>query len=65
MEKVAENCKTSQIFGVSRQILDKIDVQLCENLYYLKVNDVLICFYVFYFIKKYCLVLSLQYLDFP
>ena len=30
MEKFAENCKISQKFGVSRQILDKIGVQLCE-----------------------------------
>ena len=33
MEKFAENCKVSQKFGVLRQILDKIGVQLCENLY--------------------------------
>ena len=31
MEKFAENCKTFQNFGVSKQILDKIGVQLCEN----------------------------------
>ena len=58
MEKFAENCKTSQKFGVLRQILDKISVQLCENLYYLKVKDILISFYDFYFMKKYCLVLT-------
>ena len=33
MEKFAENCKISQKFGVSRQIMDKIGVQLYENLY--------------------------------
>ena len=58
MKKLAENCKTSQKFGVLRQILDKIAVQLCENLYYLKVKDILIRFHVFYFMKKYCLVLT-------
>ena len=58
MEKFAENCKTSQKFWVLRQILDKIGVHLCENLYYLKVKDILISFHVFYFMKKYCLVLS-------
>ena len=57
MMKFAENCKTSQRFWVSRQILDKIGVQLCENLYCLK--DILISFHVFYFMKKYCLVLKL------
>ena len=31
MEKFAENCKISQKSEVSRQILDKIGVQLCEN----------------------------------
>ena len=36
MEKFAENCKISQKFGVSRQILDKIGVQLRENLHSLK-----------------------------
>ena len=30
MEKFAENRKICQKFGVSRQILDKIGVQLCE-----------------------------------
>ena len=33
MEKFVENCKISQRFGVSRKIMDKIGVQLCENLY--------------------------------
>ena len=33
MEKFVENCKISQGFKVSRQILDKIGVQLCKNLY--------------------------------
>ena len=58
MEKFAENSKTSQKFGVSRQILEKIGAQLCENLDYLKVNDIFISFYVFYFMKKYCVVLT-------
>ena len=44
MEKFVENCKTSQTFGVSRQILDKIGVQLCENLYCLR--DILISFHM-------------------
>ena len=59
MEKFAENCKTSKKFGVSRQILDKIGVKLCENLDYLKVKDILISFYVFYFMEK---ILSGSYL---
>ena len=60
MEKFVQNCKVPQIFGVSRQILDKISVQLCENLYCLKDN--LVNFhYVFYLMKKYCLVLKLCY----
>ena len=46
MEKFAENCKISQKFEVSRQILDKIGVQLCENLYCLK--DVLIGFHMLF-----------------
>ena len=58
MEKFAENCKTFQNFGVSKQILDKLGVQLCENSDYLKLKDILISFYVFYFMKKYCLVLT-------
>ena len=49
MMKFVENCKTSQRFWVSRQILDKIGVQLRENLYCLK--DILISFHVFYFMK--------------
>ena len=32
MKKIAENHKISLKFGVSRQILDKIGVQLFENL---------------------------------
>ena len=38
MEKIAEaeNCEISQKFGILRQILDKIVVQLCENLHCLK-----------------------------
>ena len=58
MEKFVENCKISQRFGVSRKILHKICVQLCENLYCLKVKDILISFRVFYFMKKFCLVLK-------
>ena len=50
MEKFVENCKISQRFGVSRQILNKIGVQLCENLHYLK--DILISFYMFLFHEK-------------
>ena len=46
MEKFVENCKISQRLGVSRQILDKIGVQLCENLYCLK--DVLIGFHMLF-----------------
>ena len=58
MEKFAENCKISQKFGVSRQILDKIGVQLRENLHSLK--DILISFHIFlYFMKRSCLVLKL------
>ena len=56
MEKFVENCKISQRFRESRQVLDKIAVQLCENLYCLK--GILISFHVFYFMKKYCLVLK-------
>ena len=58
MEKLAENSKTYKKCGVSRQYLDKIGVQLCENLDYLKWKDILISFYVFYFIKKHCVVLT-------
>ena len=46
MEKIAENCKIFQKFGVSRQILDEIGVQLCENLHCLK--DILISFHIFF-----------------
>ena len=45
MEKIAENCKISQIIGISRDILDKIVVQLCAILYCLK--DILISFHMF------------------
>ena len=51
MEKYAKNCKISQRFGTSRQILDKIRAQQCENLYYLK--EVLISFYIFLFHEKF------------
>ena len=62
MERFVQNCKISQRSGVSRQILDKISVQLCENLYCLK--EILVTFhYVFYFMKKYCLVLKLCYFN--
>ena len=44
MEKFVENCKISQRFGVSRQISDKIGVQLDEKLYCLK--DILISFHM-------------------
>ena len=58
MEKFVQNCKISQRFGVSRKILDKLSVQLCENLFCLK--DILVSFRMFfYFMKKYCLVLKL------
>ena len=50
MEKIAENCKISQKIGVSRQILDKMDIQLCENLHCLK--DILISFHIFLFHEK-------------
>ena len=46
MEKFAENCKISQKFGVSSQMSDKIGIQLCENLHYLK--DILISFHIFF-----------------
>ena len=50
MKKFVENYKISreisQKFEVSRQILDKIGVQLCENLYCLK--DMLISFHMFF-----------------
>ena len=58
MEKFPENYKTSQKFGVSKQILDKIGAQLCESVYYLKVKETLISFDVFHFTKTYCLVLT-------
>ena len=32
MQKFTENCKISQRFGISRQILHKIDVQQCEKI---------------------------------
>ena len=46
MEKFAENCKIYQKFGVSRQNMDKIGVQLCENVHFLK--DILISFHIFF-----------------
>ena len=46
MEKFAENCKISQKFEVPRQILDRIGVQLCENLHSLK--DISISFDIFF-----------------
>ena len=59
MEKFAENCKIYQKFGVSRQNMDKIGVQLCENLHFLK--DILISFHIFFisWMKKFCLVMKL------
>ena len=42
MEKFAENCKISQKFEISRQILEKIVVQLCENC----LKDILISFHM-------------------
>ena len=58
MKKSAGNCKTSQKFGVSRQVLDKIRAHQCENLHCLK--DILINFHIFfYFMKKSYLVLKL------
>ena len=49
MEKIAENCKISQKFWVLRQILDKMDVQLCENLQserYFNTNKLSYIFYL-------------------
>ena len=46
MDKFAENCKISQKVRVSRQILGKIDVQLCEDLHCLK--EILISFHIFF-----------------
>ena len=69
MEKFVENYKISQRFGVSRQILDKIGVQLCKNIYCLK--EILISFHMFLFHEKILsgslvmLFQTLQYLDFP
>ena len=60
MEKIAENCKISQKIGVSRQILDKMDIQLCENLHCLK--DILINFHIF-FISWKNLVWFLSYVN--
>ena len=59
MEKFAENCKISQKFGVSRQIMDKIGVQLYENLYIMSERYFNKLSYIFYFMKKSCLVLKL------
>ena len=50
MEKFVENCKISQRFGVSRQILYKIGVQLCELLHCLK--EILISFHMFFISSK-------------
>ena len=50
MERFVENCKISQRFEVSRQMLDKIGVQLCENFYCLK--KILISFHMFLFHQK-------------
>ena len=50
MEKSAENCKISQKSGISKQILDKIRVQQCENLQYLK--DILISLYTVFILSK-------------
>ena len=58
MNKFAENCKISQKFGVSRQILDKKGVQLCENLHCLKDS---VSFHIVFFMKKSCLVLKLYH----
>ena len=46
MEKSAERFKISQKFEASRQVLDKIGVQLFENLYFLK--DILISFHMLF-----------------
>ena len=46
MEKIEKNWQISQKFVVSRQILDKIGTQLCENLHCLK--DILISFQIFF-----------------
>ena len=43
MDKPTENCKISQKFGISSQILNKIRVQQFKNLHSLK--DILINFY--------------------
>ena len=52
MEKFAENWKISQKCGVSRQILNKIGVQLCENLYCC-LKDILLSIHFFFcFMKK-------------
>ena len=59
MEKFAENCKISQKFGVSRQIMDKIGVQLYENLYIMSERYFNKLSYIFYFMKNSCLVLKL------
>ena len=59
MEKFAENCKISQKFGVSRQIMDKIGVQLYENLYIMSERYFNKLSYIFHFMKKSCLVLKL------
>ena len=58
MEKFAENCKISQKFEVSRQILDKIGVELCDNIYCLK--EILISFHMI-FISRQNVVWFLSY----
>ena len=69
MEKSAENCKISQKFGISSQMMDKTRAQKWENLHCQK--EILIGFYIFFnFMKKSSLVLKLchfkvQCLDFP
>ena len=50
MENIAKNCKMYQKFGVSRQILDKTGVQLCENFHCLE--EILIIFHIFLFHEK-------------
>ena len=61
MEKFAENCKISQKFEVSRQILDKIGVELCDNIYCLK--EILISFHML-FISRQNVVWFLSYVIF-
>ena len=65
MEKFAENCKISQKSGVSRRVLNKICVQLWDNLHCLKDNFhfyfyFILFYYYFFCVKKYRLVLKCQ-----